>query len=95
MSSSAGARSVLGNMTNLSLVSKFKPGPKVYSSETKYSIFSEKDKRGKSRKSEGEGKVGEMSSSAGARSVLGNMTNLRGPDTGLLRPGVKTHVTGG
>ena len=37
-----------------------------------------------------------MSSSAGARSVLGNMTNLRlGPDTGLLRPGIKTHVTGG
>jgi len=35
-----------------------------------------------------------MSSSAGARSVLGNMTNLRGPDTGLLRPGIKTHVTG-
>ena len=41
-------------------------------------------------------KVGEMSSSAGARSVLGNMTNLRlGPDTGLLRPAIKTHVTGG
>lgn len=39
--------------------------------------------------------MGEMSSSAGARSVLGNMTNLRGPDTGLLRPGIKTHVTGG
>ena len=37
-----------------------------------------------------------MSGSAGARSVLGTMTNLRvGPDTGLLRPSLKTHVTGG
>jgi len=36
-----------------------------------------------------------MSGSAGARSVLGTMTNLRvGPDTGLLRPSLKTHVTG-
>ena len=35
-----------------------------------------------------------MSSAAGARTVLGNMTN-RGPDTALLRPAIKTSVTGG
>ena len=57
--------------------------------------FQRKIRGGKAEKSEGVGKVGEMSSSAGARSVLGNMTNLRAPDTGLLRPSVKTHVTGG
>ena len=34
-----------------------------------------------------------MSGSAGARSVLGNMTN-RGPDHALLRPSIKTNVTG-
>ena len=35
-----------------------------------------------------------MSGSAGARGVLGNITNMRGPDLALLRPGIKTNVTG-
>ena len=61
-----------------------------FSSESKIQYFQRQERKGERFEDL------KMSSSAGARSVLGNMTNLRlGPDTGLLRPGIKTHVTGG
>ena len=64
--------------------------PNDFSSESKIQYFQRQKRKGEIFEDL------RMSSSAGARSVLGNMTNLRlGPDTGLLRPGIKTHVTGG